>query len=52
MPTAARGQIWISGLDLTRDGDPSFAAFWLPSQDVRVVNNNPVWAVTPAAPTF
>jgi hypothetical protein len=30
MPTAARGQIWISGLDLTRDGDPSFAAFWLP----------------------
>jgi hypothetical protein len=47
MPAAARGQIWIAALDLTRVDDPSFAAFWLPSQDVRVLNNNPIWAVTP-----
>lgn len=52
MPTADRGQIWITGLDLQREGDPSFAAFWLPSQDVRVLNNNPIWAVTPAPGTL
>lgn len=48
MPTAGRGQIWITGLDLQRAGDPSFAAFWLASQDVRVLNNNPIWAVPPS----
>ena len=52
MPNADRGQIWITGLDLAREGDPSFASFWLPSQDVRVLNNNPIWAVTPTAPTL
>jgi hypothetical protein len=52
MPAADRSQIWISGLDLTREGDPSFAAFWLPSQDVRVLNNNPIWAVNAAPPTL
>lgn len=52
MPNADRGQIWITGLDLTREGDPSFASFWLPAQDVRVLNNNPIWAVAPAAPTL
>ncbi len=50
MPNADRGQIWIAGLDLTREGDPSFAAFWLPSQDVRVLANNPIWAVVPTPP--
>ena len=52
MPNADRGQIWITGLDLEREGDPSFASFWLPSQDVRVLNNNPIWAVAPAPPTL
>ncbi len=52
MPNADRGQIWIAGLDLAREGDPSFASFWLPSQDVRVLNNNPIWAVAPPAPTL
>ena len=52
MPNADRGQIWITGLDLAREGDPSFASFWLPSQDVRVLNNNPIWAVAPPAPTL
>ena len=51
MPTAARRQVWMAGLDLTREGDPSFAAFWLPSQDVRVLNNNPIWSVAPSEPT-
>jgi hypothetical protein len=38
-----RGQIWISAVDLTSPGDPSHPAFWLPSQDVTVLNNNPSW---------
>ena len=50
MPTAAHAQVWMAALDLTRDGDPSFAAFWLPSQDVRVLNNSPIWSVAPSAP--
>ncbi|MDQ3370697.1 MAG: hypothetical protein M3680_35215 [Myxococcota bacterium] len=47
LPTSGLAQIWIAGLDLTRAAaglDPSFAALWLPSQDVRVLNNNPIWA--------
>jgi hypothetical protein len=41
-------QIWLAGIDVARSAgtDPSFAAFWLPSQDIRVVNNNPIWAPT------
>lgn len=50
MSTAVRGQVWLAGVDVTRDGDPSFAAFWLPSQDLRFLNNNPIWA-SPARPT-
>lgn len=50
MPTAARAQVWMAAVDLTRDGDPSFAAFWLPSQDVGVLNNNPIWSVAPSEP--
>ena len=39
-------QIWIAGVDLASLGvatDPSFAAFWLPCQDITVLNNTPVW---------
>lgn len=39
-----RGQIWISAVDLTTPGAPSHPAFWLPSQDVSVLNNNPSWS--------
>jgi hypothetical protein len=39
-----RGQIWVSAVDLTNPSAPSHPAFWLPSQDVTVLNNNPSWA--------
>jgi hypothetical protein len=45
-----RGQIWISAIDLTATSAPSHPAFWLPCQDVTVLNNNPSWsgeAITP-----
>jgi hypothetical protein len=48
-----RQQIWIAAVDLalaSMAGDPSSAAFWLPCQDVTVVNNNPVWSSPPATP--
>jgi hypothetical protein len=38
-----RGQIWITSLDLEASSDSSTPAFWLPCQDVTVLNNNPVW---------
>jgi WD40 repeat protein len=47
MPMAAQGQIWIAAIDLARAGDPSYAAFWLPSQDVHVLDNNPIWTIAP-----
>jgi TolB protein len=50
LPTADHAQIWITGLDLAREGDPSFAAFWLPCQDSRVMNNNAVWSMTTVTP--
>jgi hypothetical protein len=53
LPNAGRGQIWITAVDLARalvSGDPSSAAFWLPCQDVTVLNNNPVWSSPPATP--
>jgi hypothetical protein len=37
-------QIWITSLDLTQPGDPTTPAFWLPCQDVTVLNNNPIWS--------
>jgi hypothetical protein len=46
LPTAGRGQIWVTSLDLSSTGDPSSAAFWLPCQDATVLNNNPVWSTT------
>lgn len=53
LPLRGTPQVWITGVDLGRAAiglDPSFAAFWLPSQDVRVMNNNPIWAPTPEPP--
>ncbi len=47
LPVRGTPQIWVTAINLARaeNGlDPSSAAFWLPSQDVRVVNNNPIWA--------
>ena len=52
LPVRGQTQVWITGIDLSRAEigiDPSYGAFWLPSQDVRVINNNPVWA--PVQPT-
>ncbi|HEY5952147.1 MAG TPA: hypothetical protein VIV40_41905 [Kofleriaceae bacterium] len=46
LPTAGRGQIWVTAVDLTSTGDPSAAAFWVPCQDATVLNNNPVWSKT------
>jgi len=42
--TGGPSQIWITSLDPAAPGDPSTPAFWLPCQDVTVLNNNPVWA--------
>ncbi len=53
LPTGGRPQIWIAAVDLAHaavTGDPSSAAFWLPCQDVTVLNNNPVWSSPPATP--
>ena len=53
IPVRGTPQVWITGVDLARAEiglDPSYAAFWLTSQDVRVVNNNPIWA-PPVQPT-
>jgi hypothetical protein len=47
LPAIGRGQIWVSAIDLAHAApnmDPSTAAFWLPCQDVTVLNNNPIWA--------
>ncbi|HEX5064218.1 MAG TPA: hypothetical protein VFV99_32815 [Kofleriaceae bacterium] len=49
LPTAGRGQIWVTSVDLSTPGDPSSAAFWLPCQDATVLNNNPVWTKTEVA---
>jgi hypothetical protein len=47
LPNRGTTQIWITGIDLARaeEGlDPSSSAFWLTSQSVGVINNNPIWA--------
>ncbi|HEY5925374.1 MAG TPA: hypothetical protein VIV11_27005 [Kofleriaceae bacterium] len=46
LPTAGRGQIWVTSVDLESTGDPSTAAFWLPCQDSTVRNSNPIWSKT------
>jgi hypothetical protein len=45
-----RGQIWISAVDLTSPSPTSHPAFWLPSQDVTVLNYNPSWSGEAATP--
>ena len=50
VPGGGPSQIWIAAVDLAHaamTGDPSAAAFWLPSQDVTVLNNNPIWSPSP-----
>jgi hypothetical protein len=37
-------QLWITSLDLAALEDGSTPAFWLPCQDLTVVNYNPAWA--------
>lgn len=44
-------QLWIAGLDMNRAAaglDPSFAAFWLPVQDIDERNHRAFWAVDSA----
>ena len=43
-------QLWIAALDLSRTGDPSHAAFWLPLQDPAQRNHRPFWAIDPERP--
>jgi WD40-like Beta Propeller Repeat len=53
LPSGGQPQIWVSAIDLTNatpDADPSQPAFWLPCQDVTVLNNNPVWTFDSTAP--
>ncbi len=53
LPRGGRPQIWVSAIDLTNvtpTSDPSQPAFWLPCQDVTVLNNNPVWTFDSTAP--
>ncbi|MGE5183474.1 MAG: TolB family protein [Acidobacteriota bacterium] len=50
VPGGGPSQIWITAIDLAHaatSSDPSAGAFWLPSQDVTVLNNNPVWSPSP-----
>jgi WD40-like Beta Propeller Repeat len=53
LPSGGQPQIWVSAIDLTSttpDADPSKPAFWLPCQDVTVLNNNPVWTFDSTTP--
>ena len=47
-PMLGSSQIWIAAVYTTHAGDPSFAAFWLPCQDITDLANNPVWALPPS----
>jgi hypothetical protein len=45
---AGRDQLWAVAIDPTKIGtgeDPSFAAFWLPFQDMREGNHRAFWAI-------
>jgi hypothetical protein len=48
-PATGDSQIWIAGIDLARAGDPSFAGFWLPCQDITAIQSNPVLAPVPVS---
>jgi hypothetical protein len=48
LPDGGRDQLWAVAIDPTkigRDEDPSFAAFWLPFQDVNEGNHRAFWAI-------
>jgi hypothetical protein len=43
-------QLWAAAIDPARigeDGDPSYAAFWLPFQDIEEGNHRAFWALAP-----
>ena len=44
-PTTGSGQVWITSVD--PGGFADSAAFWLPCQDITVLNYNPVWSDPP-----
>jgi hypothetical protein len=39
-------QLWLTAIDLSRDGDPSAPPVWLPFQDLDQQNLLPVWSAT------
>ncbi len=39
-------QIWIAAIDPTLEGDPSYAAFWAPFQNVEDGNHRAFWTVS------
>ena len=43
-------QLWVVALDLSRTGDPSYAAFWLPFQNPAQRNHRAFWALDPEQP--
>jgi hypothetical protein len=43
-------QLWIAAIDTARAGDPSYAAFWLPLQDVGERNHRAFWALDAEQP--
>jgi hypothetical protein len=46
-PVGGTSQIWVAAIDLAHvasSADPSSPAFWMPSQDITVLNNNPIWS--------
>jgi hypothetical protein len=48
IPAGGRDQLWAVAIDPTKIGtgeDPSFAAFWLPFQDVEAGNHRAFWAI-------
>jgi len=44
-PGVGSGQVWIASID--PGGVSDSAAFWLPCQDITVLNYNPVWSEQP-----
>jgi hypothetical protein len=46
-----RRQIWVSAIHLGAGGDPSFAPYWLPGQEVGQQNASAYWAPLPCRNT-
>jgi hypothetical protein len=47
-PMKGASQIWVAAVDPSREGDPSYAAFWLTCNDPATVANDPIWAPAPS----